>query len=200
MGSYEAESAVKRGEVSFCYDLSNARENFAGARLILAVHSSMTKRGALNVLGFLSLCFPVLAQQRDHPDIFHSLNSSPPRFPSLTLSNDGFFSFSSSLSWVEPAPPDFLPGVPAAAPQRAVAASAPARARDSSKEVIDVQPKGLFDYAGGEVGFLYGRSTGKFGGDYNRAYIIGEVGDDKFHISAGAVYEESSWRVPRFGR
>ncbi len=144
----------------------------------------MTKRAPFGVIGFLSLCFSVLAQQTDRPDIFHSLNSSPPRFPSLTLSNGGFFSFSSSLSWVEPAP-DFLPGL---------------RARDSSKEVIDVQRTGLFDYAGGEVGFLYGRSTGKFGGDYKQAYIIGEVGDDKFHISAGASFEESSWRVPRFGR
>ena len=96
--------------------------------------------------------------------------------------------------------PDFLPGLPAAAPPRPVATSGVTRAKDSSKEVIDVQRTGLFDYVGGEVGFLYGRSTGKFGGDYKQAYIIGEVGDDKFHISAGASYEESSWRVPRFGR
>ena len=176
------------------------RKNFAGARTILAVHSFMTKRAALGVIGFLSLCLSLSAQQTNRSEIFRSLNSSPPRFPSLTLSNGGFFSFSSSLSWVEPAPPDFLPGLPAAAPQRPIATSAAARARDSSKEAIDVQRTGLFDYAGGEVGFLYGRSTGKFGGDYKQAYIIGEVGDEKFHISAGASYEESSWRVPRFGR
>src|SRR5437016_5527032 len=176
------------------------RKNFAGARTILAVHSFMTNRAALGVIGFLSLCLSLSAQQTNRSEIFRSLNSSPPRFPSLTLSNGGFFSFSSSLSWVEPAPPDFLPGLPAAAPQRPIATSAVARARDSSKEAIDVQRTGLFDYAGGEVGFLYGRSTGKFGGDYKQAYIIGEVGDEKFHISAGASYEESSWRVPRFGR
>jgi hypothetical protein len=179
--------------------LTRRRKNFAGARTILAVHSSMTKRVPLGVVGFLSLCLSVLAQQTDRLDTFRSLNSSPPRFPSLTLSNGGFFSFSSALSWVEPAP-DFLPGLPAAAPQQPIATTAAARARDSSKEVIDVQRSGLFDYVGGEVGFLYGRSTGKFGGDYKQAYILGEVGDDKFHISAGAVYEESSWRVPRFGR
>ena len=159
----------------------------------------MTKRAALGVIGFLSLCLSLSAQQTNRSEIFRSLNSSPPRFPSLTLSNGGFFSFSSSLSWVEPAPPDFLPGLPTMAPQRPTAASY-AAPRDSSKEVIDVQRTGLFDYAGGEVGFLYGRSTGKFGGDYKQAYIIGEVGDDKFHISAGASFEESSWRVPRFGR
>ena len=159
----------------------------------------MTKRVLPGVIGFLGLCLTLSAQQTDRPDIFRSLNSSPPRFPSLTLSNGGFFSFSSALSWMEPAP-DFLPGLPAAAPPRPIAISTAARAKDSSKEEIDVQRTGLFDYAGGEVGFMYGRSTGKFGGDYKQAYIIGEVGDDKFHISAGASYEESSWRVPRSGR
>jgi hypothetical protein len=160
----------------------------------------MTKRVPLGVIGVLSLCLSALAQQTDRPDIFRSLNSSPSRFSSLTLSNGGFFSFSTALSWVEPVPPDFLPGLPLASPQRPLGTSVAARAGDSSKEVIDVQRTGLFDYAGGEVGFLYGRSTGKFGGDYKQAYIIGEVGDEKFHISAGASYEESSWRVPRFGR
>jgi len=159
----------------------------------------MTKRVSLGVIGFLSLCLCSSAQRTGWSDIFRSLNSSPPTFPSLTLSNGGFFSFSTALSWLEPVP-DFLPGLPAAAPPRPVATSGVTRAKDSSKEVIDVQRTGLFDYVGGEVGFLYGRSTGKFGGDYKQAYIIGEVGDDKFHISAGASYEESSWRVPRFGR
>jgi hypothetical protein len=178
----------------------DAEENFAGARNILAEDSFMTKRALPGVIGFLGLCLTLSAQQTGRPDVLRSLNSSPPRFPSLTLSNGGFFSFSSALSWVESAP-DFLPGLPEAAPPRPIAVSAAAaRARDSSKEVIDVQRTGLFDYAGGEVGFLYGRSMGKSGGDYKQAYIIGEVGDDKFHISAGAAYEESSWRVPRSGR
>src|SRR5205807_2651496 len=72
-----------------CYPFPHPalEKNFAGARTILAVHSSMIKRAPLGVIGFLSLCFSVLAQQTDRPDIFHSLNSSPPRFPSLTLSN-----------------------------------------------------------------------------------------------------------------
>jgi len=159
----------------------------------------MTKRAILGVIGFLSLCLSLSAQQTGRPDIFRSLNSSPPGFPSLTLSNGGFFSFSSALSWVEPAP-DFLPGLPAAAPPRPIAASAAARSRDSSKEVIDVRRPNLLDYASGEIGFLYGRSTGKFGGEYKQGYIIGDVGDEKFHISAGAAYEESSWRVPHGGR
>ena len=53
-------------------------------------------------------------------------------------------------------------------------------------------------YYGGEVGFLYGHSTGKFGGDDIQTYILGEVGNEKFQITVGASYEESSGRIPRF--
>jgi hypothetical protein len=53
-------------------------------------------------------------------------------------------------------------------------------------------------YFGGEVGFLYGRSSGKFGGDVMQTYMVGEVGNDKFQITVGASYEESSVRFPRY--
>jgi hypothetical protein len=55
-------------------------------------------------------------------------------------------------------------------------------------------------YAGGEIGVLYGRSSGKFGGDEFQSYIFGTVGNEHFQISAGAAYEESSIRLRRFGR
>ena len=44
-------------------------------------------------------------------------------------------------------------------------------------------------YYGGEIGFVYGRWSGKGGGDYLDSYIQGTVGNDKFQISAGAEYE-----------
>ena len=53
-------------------------------------------------------------------------------------------------------------------------------------------------YYGGEVGVLYGRWTGKGGGDLMESYVLGTVGNDKFQITAGAAYEESSARTPRF--
>jgi hypothetical protein len=53
-------------------------------------------------------------------------------------------------------------------------------------------------YYGGEVGFLYGHSTGKFDGDVMQTYMVGEVGNDKFHIIVGTEYDESSGHVPRF--
>jgi len=53
-------------------------------------------------------------------------------------------------------------------------------------------------YYGGEVGILYGRWTSKGGGDLMRSYILGTVGNDKFQISAGAAYEESSGHSARY--
>jgi len=45
-------------------------------------------------------------------------------------------------------------------------------------------------YYGGEVGFLYGRWSGKGGGDMWETYITGTVGNDKVQITAGASYDE----------
>ena len=70
---------------------------------------------------------------------------------------------------------------------------------DTSKEAVAVR-RPFFDYAGGEVGFMFGKSSGKFGREVEAGYILGEVGNDKLQISAGASYEHSSGRVQRFGR
>ena len=53
-------------------------------------------------------------------------------------------------------------------------------------------------YYGGEVGVLYGRWTGKGGGDLMQSYILGTVGNDKFQISVGAEYDESSGHSARY--
>ena len=156
----------------------------------------MTKRALSAVAGFLGLCLPLSAQQIDRPDAFSALNNSSLRFPSLVLSDTQRFSFSSAFNWIEPTPPDFLPALKATAPPKANASTL--LGKDSSKEVVDMQRRNLFDYASGEVGFLYGQSTGKYGVEVEQGYIFGEVGNDKFHISAGASYENWSGRFSRF--
>jgi len=162
----------------------------------------MTKRARSAVAGFLGLCLPLSAQQTGRPDIFSALDNSSLRFPSLTLSDGRLFSFSGAVAppllfnWMEPTLPDFLPTLSTTEPRRATASAAPPT--DSSKEHVDIQRSNLFDYASGEVGFLYGRSTGKFGRDVEQGYFIGDVGNDKIHITVGAAYENSSGRFPRF--
>ena len=175
-------------------------QDFAGARDFLTEDSLMTKRALSAVAGFLGLCLPLSAQQTDRPDFFSALNNSLLRFPSLALSDGQRFSFLSAFTWMEPTSPDFLPTLKATAPPKPNASAPPGK--DSSKEVkevVDMQRSNLFDYASGEVGFLYGRSTGKYGVEVEQGYIFGEVGNDKFHISAGASYENSSGHFPRFG-
>lgn len=164
--------------------------------------SLMTKRALSAVAGFLGLCVPLFAQQAYRPDLFSALNNAI-SLPSLSLSDGQRFSFSGavpppfSFNWMETTTPDFLPALSTTAPPRAHAAAA--YPKDSSKEVVDVRKTNLFDYAHGEIGFLYGRSTGKFSGDVEQGYFIGEVGNDKVHITAGAFYENSSGRFPRLG-
>jgi hypothetical protein len=156
----------------------------------------MTKRTFSAVAGFLGLCLSLSAQQTNRPDIF-SLNNSF-LLPSLTLADRGFFSFSEpvapplSLNWMETTLPDSLSTLSATKPQRANASGTDGK--DSSKEVVDMRRPSLLDSAHGEVGVLYGRSTGKHGFDLEQGYFSGEVGDDRFHITVGASYDNLTRR------
>ena len=47
-------------------------------------------------------------------------------------------------------------------------------------------------YYTGEVGFVYGRWSGKGNGDYWQNYVWGQVGNDHFQINAGASFENWS--------
>ena len=152
--------------------------------------------------GFLSLCLSLSAQQIDRADLWSALNNSSLRFPSLGLSDAQLFSFATAFNRMETSTPAFLPAsaLPTTAPQRAIAYVTPVTdAKDSSKEVSDVSRRNLLDYVHGEVGFLYGRSTGKYGVEVEQGYIISEMGNDKFHISVGAAYENLSGHFPRLG-
>jgi hypothetical protein len=151
----------------------------------------MTKRALCALGGFLSLCLPAAFAQ---PDM---LSGSSFGLPSLALSDGQPFSLSSAFIRMETATPDFLPALSAAEPQRAAAPET--SGKDSSSKVLEVR-RPYFDYAGGEVGVLYGKSSGKFGREFEQGYIIGSVGNDKFQITAGASYENSNGRVPRWGR
>jgi hypothetical protein len=70
--------------------------------------------------------------------------------------------------------------------------------KDSPEEMLSSPLNPV--YCGGEVGFLYGRWSGKGGGDMWETYVVGTVGNDKFQITAGASYDEwnGSGRSVRF--
>jgi hypothetical protein len=52
-------------------------------------------------------------------------------------------------------------------------------------------------YCTGEVGFVYGRWSGKGNGDYWQNYVSGQVGNDHFQINAGASFENWSGNSPK---
>jgi len=196
------------------------RENFAGAGDVLAVNSRMTKQVVLGVAAFLGLCLSLGAEQPLRVLSLAQLNSLSPQnsrplffqpavFSRLgdpllvdgspgptTFSNRETFSLATTFNLVG-TPTSFLPTTMAMeSPSRNVPATF-SRDKDSSDYPLDLRPG---YYVTGEVGFVYGRSTGKFGGDYKEGYIIGEVGNDKVHITVGASYEDWNGRTFRLGR
>jgi hypothetical protein len=68
--------------------------------------------------------------------------------------------------------------------------------KDSAGEIMESPLERV--YYGGEVGVLYGRWSGRGGGDMWETYVVGTVGNDKFQISAGASYDEWNGHGVRF--
>ena len=66
----------------------------------------------------------------------------------------------------------------------------------SSVESMAVQ-KAALTWTGGEVGFMYGHSSGRYGGDEFTSYIMGGVGNEHVQINVGAGYEETHYSHSR---
>jgi hypothetical protein len=162
----------------------------------------MAKRAFFAVVGSLVL---FLSSAMAQPDTFNSLYGSGPRVPSLVLTNAATFTFATAFDFAGTPPADFLPPMSAPAttmrrPRASANVASTDFSKDASKEAIELKRTSLFDYATGEIGFLYGKSTGKYGVESEQGYIIGEVGNEHLHISAGASYENVNGRLPRFVR
>jgi hypothetical protein len=161
----------------------------------------MTKSALLAVGGILVL--HLSSSHGAQPAPLTSLDSAVPRLPALALSSGNNFSFATGFQWAE-ATPEFLPTLNALYPVSAQRARADVAAvdlsKDPSKEAVELKRTSLFDYATGEIGFMYGKSSGKYGIESEQGYIMGEVGNEHLHISAGASYDNVNGRLPRFVR
>jgi hypothetical protein len=206
---------VKRGKFSEHEPGGTApAKDFTGARMVSAVNSLMIKR-ALLVVGFLALCFPLAAQTPSldassafafyRPEIFSTVDSLAliDRLPVLNFLDGTRLPVSSEMGRMGTAPVEFpsltymsVAYMSAAKVRRVNAAQVSGKdGKDSSAEMM-TSPSAPY-YYGGEVGFMYGHSSGKFGGDEFGTYIDGVVGNDKFQINAGASYQEWNGRFPR---
>ena len=190
------------------------------------MNSRMIGRVLSVATGLLGICFAVAAQQAnssgptqsDHaaalslyqPKILSVKNSSLlfRKGPVRAWSDGGQLVSETALAEIGMASLDLFPvaylprnasGVATAKRGRATADSPPGNLGTDGKDLPGMMMS-LPDqvYYGGEVGVLYGRWTGKGGGDLMQSYILGTVGNDKFQISVGAEYEESSGHSARY--
>jgi len=164
----------------------------------------MGKQAFFALAGFLGLCGLVSAQEirdfgsiqpaKKQADFFGTLTNAWNGPVPVQLADGRAFSFPSAFAWMEAPPAYYIPAMPLAAPPRLfpIAPFAP----DSRAPAVDFLPG--VDYAFGEVSFLYGRYTGKSGGDVYAGNIFGGVVEGNTHISVGASYEHATGRVPVF--
>jgi hypothetical protein len=186
-------------------------EDFIDAPVFLVVNCVVRKCTLVFAAGFLSLFFSAAAQETldapstlslYRPDVFSTVDSSAliHQLPVFALLDGQRLPVSTDLGRMGIAPLNLFPAaffVPASTQQaKAVRTNAPADAKDSLIEVISSPLHPV--YAMGEVGVLYGRWSGKSSGDLWESYMLGAVGNDKFQITVGAAYEESSGHFPRF--
>lgn len=150
----------------------------------------MTKRAISAVAGFLGCCLSLSAQPTRSLDALQFDGITPPY---LTLADRDLFTFSTAFGWAPPSS-DYLPAFHPWDPSFDYPYS-PARGKGLDKGVEMRSPDRV--YFSGEVGVLYGRSTGKYGREDFQTYITGTVGNEHFSITAGYLRQESSLNVPR---
>jgi hypothetical protein len=180
----------------------------------------MIRRALFVAMSLLGVCFAVPAQettQNQHAGtlglyqakIFSAKDSSLlfHKGPVYAWSDGGRLASQNALAEIGMASlelfpvaylPPKSPGVSTAGRGSATADSPPGNFGTDGKDLSGIMVPPDQVYYGGEVGVMYGRWTGKGGGDLMQSYILGTVGNDKFQISVGAEYEESSGRSARY--
>ena len=156
--------------------------------------------GAASAPLSLNLYRPKVAGATENSLLLH--NGSVPLWLDGTPLSNGLIdrSYGFGSSWVQLgftsadfAPAAFLNGAQSSA-QRPSGRAHAADGKDLGVDPKDSPEEMLSSsnpiYYGGEVGFLYGRWSGKGGGDMYESYVVGTVGNDKFQITAGASYDE----------
>ena len=188
-------------------------KDFAGVRACSIDNWDMIKRALLAVLGSVALSLPIAAQEFDGSSsfaldpsgIFDTVDSATlvAGLPMWTFL-DGRLPGTNELGRMRQPNVDLTVGESSSYSMAQIVVHAnirknsdPKDGKDSSVETLPLQSASNL-YTGGEIGFMYGHATGKFGGDLFSSYIVGEIGDDKVHINVGASYDEFHGRVPRW--
>jgi hypothetical protein len=210
--SMKSEKLLLRAGVTLRERIKKTMEYFAGAHRRFGRKSFVMRRALLVVLCSVAFCFPVAAGQAItldqvslyRPQILSTADCSTllQSLPMLTLLDARDLPAPTELGQMGTAPIEFASDVSYTVAEMDRIIVRPDHSKDSAKDVPAeaMNPPSNPIYYGGEVGFLYGHSSGKFGGDLLETYMLGTVGDDKFQITVGASHEESNQRIRRWTR
>ena len=160
----------------------------------------MIKGALFAVAGFLGLCISVSAQQTQRPEplqLDSALDRDSFGLPPISLENRDRFFFSTAFGAMRPEV-NLLPPYSPWESQNYALPYVPS-SKNSRDDVVYMRNPDRIQY-GGEIGFLYGKSSGKYGREDFSSYIIGTIGNDKFSITAGFLHQETSGRFSRWGR
>jgi hypothetical protein len=156
----------------------------------------MIKGAIAAVLGFFALCLPLGAQQLSGPErlLLDGTGLDYAQSPWVSLENRDRFLFSTAFGSMRPSE-NYLPAVDPTGP---LSYSAPRTLSDKNPvdNIVELTAPSRF-YYGGEFGFLYGKSTGKYGREDFSSYILGTIGNDKFQLTAGFFHQETTVNFPR---
>jgi hypothetical protein len=195
--------AIAVGLFAVCFPVAAQQANRPKATEHRAVASNhLHPAGAFDPDFALSFYRPQILSAKDNSVLFH-------KGPVTAWSDGGRLASEYALVSIGMGPLDlppleyFTPNSFGPAPTRKGSPASDSRpdnfgtsSKDSPGEIMESPSDRV--YYGGEIGILYGQWSGKGGGDIMQSYIQGTVGNDKFQITAGAAYEESSGRTSRF--
>jgi len=159
--------------------------------------TSMMKRALFAVSALLGLC-PLLPAQPPQQLLYGpgTLDSSV-LLPWASLENRNQFFFSTAFGSMRNTQ-EFLPAFDPSAPLSAPYVSPDNK--NSVDRIVELRAPSRVQF-GGEIGFLYGKSSGSgYGREDFAGYIVGTVGNDKFSITAGYYRQETTFNGPRFRR
>ncbi|HSP45344.1 MAG TPA: hypothetical protein VLO30_05075 [Chthoniobacterales bacterium] len=157
------------------------------------------KRVLAAVTALLGLCQGLPAQSPQQLFYGPSALDSSVLSPWASLENRNQFFFSTAFGSMRNTP-EFLPAFDPSAPLSTAYVSPTDNKSSVDRIVGDLHAPGSIRY-GGEIGFLYGKSTGSgFGREDFAGYVIGTVGNDKFSITAGYYRQETTYSGQRWRR
>jgi hypothetical protein len=154
--------------------------------------SRMIRRALFAVVGMVALCQPLVA--RSPEQLLLDGDTFDRQQPWASLENRDRFFFSSAFGSMR-STRDFLPDFDPSEPL-SMAYLPSSDSKDSLDRIIDLEARSKVRF-GGEVRFLYGKSTGQYGREDFAGYIMGTVGNDKFSINVSYLHQESTFNVPR---